>query len=100
MGGFVGVIVDVEVGSGGTVKETVGVHSEVHVASGVLVGRGVKVNAGVKVGVGGTRVAVLEGITTNSGSVGVGKIVLQAVASSVNPRATRHQSFFMFTVDA
>jgi hypothetical protein len=100
MGVFVGVCVDVEVGSGGTVKETVEVHSRVQVANGVLVGKGVGVRVGVKVSMGGTLVAVLEGITTISGSDGVGKRALQAVASNMNPRATKLQSFFMFTVNA
>jgi len=88
------------VGNGGTVKETVEVHSGVQVANGVLVGKGVRVKVGVTVSVGGTLVAVLEGITTISGSAGVGKTVLHAVSSNMNPRVTRHQSFFMFTVDA
>jgi len=97
---FVGVNVVVEVGKGGTVKETVGVTSEVQVGSRVLVGRGVKVNVGVMVAVGGTGVAVLEGMTTNSGRAGVGKTVLQAVVSKIHPRTTRLQSFFISIVDA
>ena len=89
-----------EVSKGGTVKETVVVTSEVHVGSRVLVGKGVKVNVEVMVAVGGTGVAVLEGMTTNSGRAGVGKNVLQAVISSVHSRATRLQSFFISVVDA
>jgi hypothetical protein len=97
---FVGVNVVVGVGKGGTVKETVGVISEVHVGSKVLVGRGVKVKVGVMVAVGGTGVAVLEGMTTISGRTGVGKIVLQAVVSNIHPRTTRLQSFFILLFGA
>jgi hypothetical protein len=88
MGVFVGVSVRVEVGMGGTVKETVGVTSKVQVGSNVLVGRGVTVNVGVKVAVKGTRVAVLEGMITNSGRVGVGKNCPQE-ASNKTPMITK-----------
>jgi hypothetical protein len=97
---FVGVNVKVEVGKGGTVKETVGVTSEVQVGSRVFVGRGVQVNVGVMVAVGGTGVAVLDGITIISGRAGVGKTVLQETVSRVHPRATRLQSFFISLIDA
>lgn len=97
---FVGVNVVVEVGKGGTVKETVGVTSEVQVGSWVLVGGGVKVTVEVIVAVGGRGVAVLEGMVTISGRAGVGKIVLQAVASNIHPRATRFHGFFISFADA
>ena len=90
----------VEVGKGGTVKETVGVTSEVQVGSSVLVGKGVKVSVGVMVVVGGKGVAVLDGIITSSGKVGVGNSVLQAVASRMHPGAMRPQKFFIFLTDA
>jgi len=90
----------VEVGQGGTVKETVGVTSDVQVASRVLVGSGVNVKVEVGVGVGGRGVTVLEGMITNSGRGGVGKTVLQAEASKMHPRTNRFRGFFMFTADA
>ena len=69
-------------------------------ASGVFVGGGVKVKVEVIVEVGGKGVAVLDGISTNSGSVGVGKTEPQAAVSNVHPRTTRLQIFFIFMGDA